>query len=166
MIGKDQKALKKTELRVNRGGDEDGQSMVLYLQHSCSEVNAGTGDGFSLKSHKHISAKAVIHIVPATQKVNHKIAISLHGLFIYKFMYEVCHMMQIKRPNINGGLSLTLSFPSLPHVPLLLYKYKRVKASMQCGRAHVQCTCAHRQAHGRRFVKNRTGSTSLHATNY
>ncbi len=50
-------------------------------------------------------------------------------------------MMQIKRPNTNGGLSLTLSFPSLPHVPLLFYK--RVKASMRCGRGHVQCTCAH-----------------------
>lgn len=63
--------------------------MVLYLKHSCSEVNAGTGDGLGLKSHKHISAKAVIHVVPATQKVNHKIATSLHGLIT--LMYEVCH---------------------------------------------------------------------------
>lgn len=130
--------------------------MVLYLQHSCSEVNAGTGDGFSLKSHKHISAKAVIHIVPATQKVNHKIAISLHGLFIYKFMYEVCHRMQIKRPNINGGLSLTLPFPSPPHAPLLC----KAKHAVWRGTCSVHI-CAHRQAQWIEVCKNITGSNSL-----
>lgn len=69
-------------------------------------------------------------------------------------------MMQ-NRPNINGGLSLTLSFPSLPRVPLSFYK--RVKASMQCRQAHVQCT---QTSSWEEVCSNITGSTGLHATNY
>lgn len=41
------------------------------LQRSSGKVNAGAGDGLGLKSHKHVGPQAVVHVVPATQKVKH-----------------------------------------------------------------------------------------------
>lgn len=45
-----------------------------YLKSSSCEVNAGTGDGLGLKPHEHVGPQAVVHVVPATQKVKDNIA--------------------------------------------------------------------------------------------
>ena len=45
---------------------------ITYLQSSGSQVYAGTGDGLSLKPHKHVGPQAVIHVVPEETEAHTK----------------------------------------------------------------------------------------------
>lgn len=118
--------------------------MDLYLQHSCGKVNAGTGDGLGLKSHKHVGAKAVVHVVPATQELNHNIAICPNALIFIcnlHLMYEASHMMQKDQTNTWRLEFNFVLFLSVSHVPLSFYT--RVKRACNVDRhmysAHL-CT--------------------------
>lgn len=126
------------------GGDHKEQKINLYLQHSGSKKNAGTGDGLGLKSHKHIGAKAVIHVVPGIQELNHNIAIRPSGLIFIcnlHLMYKASHIMQKDQTN-TWRLEFNFAlFLSVSHVPLSFYT--RVKRACDVDRhtysAHL-CT--------------------------
>lgn len=99
-----------------------------YLKSSSCEVNAGTGDGLGLKPHEHVGPQAVVHVVPATQKVKDNIAdVSLSSSFWQPhtslFPWRIAFMTRLRRLMFSfvHSLPLLISHFWLPEQTLAVF---------------------------------------------